>query len=88
MPKNFAMPFQVGWDIVHHCNYRCKHCYFSSAQLSDPTALPRERALAFVDELVAGKVFHLSLAGGEPLLYPHLVEVVERAVSRDRKSVV
>lgn len=77
--KSLSMPFQVGWDIVHLCNFRCKHCYFSNEQLGDANWLTREQALDFVDHLVEHKVFHLSIAGGEPLLYPYIVEVVERA---------
>lgn len=77
--KTYSMPFQVGWDITHKCNFRCKHCYFSSEQLSDPRSLPRLDALQFVDQLIRGKVFHLSIAGGEPLLYPHLIDVVRAA---------
>lgn len=77
--KPLSMPFQVGWDIVHLCNYRCGHCYFSKAQLSDKRWIDRQAALDFVDHLIANKVFHLSIAGGEPLLHPHLVEVVAAA---------
>jgi MoaA/NifB/PqqE/SkfB family radical SAM enzyme len=77
--KHLSMPFQVGWDITHLCNFRCKHCLFDESQLGDTTALDRESALRFVDHLVETKVFHLSIAGGEPLLYPHIVEVVNAA---------
>jgi len=73
------MPFQVGWDITHLCNYRCKHCYFSSKQLSDRTSLSLDEALSFVQHLIDTKVFHLSIAGGEPLLYPHIVDIVRAA---------
>lgn len=77
--KTLSMPFQVGWDITHLCNFRCKHCLFDDTHLSDHYALPRENALKFVDHLVKTKVFHLSIAGGEPLLYPHLVDVIRAA---------
>ena len=33
--KVLSMPFQVGWDIVHQCNLRCRHCYLDQQQLSD-----------------------------------------------------
>lgn len=77
--KDYSMPFQVGWDVIHKCNFRCRHCYFSSEQLSDPQCLSKADALQFVEQLVKGKVFHLSIAGGEPLLYPHLLDVVRSA---------
>ncbi len=77
--RELAMPFQVSWDIVHRCNLRCRHCYFTAEQLSDPAALSRADALDFVRYLGEKKVFHLSLAGGEPLLCPHLEEVIAEA---------
>src|SRR5262245_50698226 len=77
--KPFAMPFQVGWDIVHACNLRCKHCYFDALQLSDERQLSRRDALEFVQYLGRTGVFHLSIAGGEPLLLPYLPEIVGAA---------
>lgn len=80
--KTLSMPFQVGWDVTHLCNFRCKHCLFTAEQLSDETWLDRNSALSFVSYLASKKVFHLSIAGGEPLLYPYIVEVVETATSQ------
>lgn len=77
--KQLSMPFQVGWDITHLCNFRCKHCLFSEQQLSDKTYLTRQEAFNFVDHMIEKRVFHLSIAGGEPLLYPHIVDVIRRA---------
>ncbi len=77
--KTLSMPFQVGWDITHQCNYRCDHCYFYPSQLSDPTRLSKEQCLDFVQELIERKVFHLSFAGGEPLLVSYLPEVIKAA---------
>jgi radical SAM protein with 4Fe4S-binding SPASM domain len=79
--KQLSMPFQVGWDITHLCNFRCKHCYFTAEQLADRNCFSREQALSFVRHLAVKKVFHLSLAGGEPLLYPHIVDVVKAATT-------
>jgi len=77
--NNLNMPFQVGWDITHNCNLRCKHCYLSAKQLSDNTAFSKDEAIKFVNYIANKKVFHLSLAGGEPLLYPYIVDVVNQA---------
>jgi len=77
--KVLSMPFQVGWDIVHRCNFRCSHCFFTKEQLGDPSCLTKQQALDFVRYLAEGQVLHLSIAGGEPLLYPHIVDVVREA---------
>jgi len=79
--NKLEMPFQVGWDIIHNCNLRCKHCYLSSKQLSDKTSFSKEEALKFIKYIADKKVFHLSIAGGEPMLYPHLAEVIHEATS-------
>jgi MoaA/NifB/PqqE/SkfB family radical SAM enzyme len=79
--RQFSMPFQVGWDIIHRCNLRCRHCYFDLDELSDPRSLSKDDALGFVDYLGKNGVFNLSIAGGEPLMYPYIVEVVERGSS-------
>jgi len=77
--KTLKMPFQIGWDITHNCNLRCKHCFFTAEQLSDKSSFTKEEAVSFVEYLAKKKVFHLSLAGGEPLLYPHLIDVIENS---------
>ena len=79
--NNLKMPFQVSWDITHNCNLRCKHCYFSSKQLSDTTAFSKDEAIQFVRHIAEKKVFHLALAGGEPLLYPYISDVINEATS-------
>lgn len=77
--KPLSMPFQVGWDVTHQCNFRCKHCLFTAKQLSEKRSPSKQEALEFVRHLGAEGVFHLSMAGGEPLIYPHIVDVVSEA---------
>lgn len=80
MEHKFSMPFHVGWDVLYKCNLRCKHCFLTSNRLADSTFIPKEEAIRFVRHLIKKKVFHLSISGGEPLLYPHLISVIREAV--------
>lgn len=79
-------PFEDGSRVlqVHPtraCNLRCLHCYSASGPEERgglPAALLRE---AVADAAAEGYTA-LSVSGGEPLLYPGLLEVLEEA--RDR----
>lgn len=77
--RTLSAPFQVGWDIVHECNLRCKHCYLTAKELSDSRHLSLDEGLAFIRDLADSGVFHLSIAGGEPLLHPNIVEFIAAA---------
>ncbi|MGE5280205.1 MAG: radical SAM protein [Deltaproteobacteria bacterium] len=64
------------------CNFSCKHCLRS---LEQPTDLPLDVALRTLEE---GRKFNfrtVAITGGEPLLYPHLEAVTERAAALDYK---
>ena len=66
---------------TRRCNLQCRHCYSSSG--------PRERgeidpALLFdlLDDGVAEGYGVVSFSGGEPVLYPHLADVLDGAGER------
>jgi selenobiotic family peptide radical SAM maturase len=73
--------FAVQWHITQACDLHCKHCY----DRSDRSPLKKERAFQILDDLrsfcrsryVKG---HVTFTGGNPLLYPHFLELYERAV--------
>ncbi len=66
-------------ELTQSCNLKCKHCYNF-----DRESLPTQKKESFPPELVKRTIYELyeigalSLAftGGEPLLYPHLNEVI------------
>lgn len=70
------------WSITGRCNYRCKHCYMSApdARLGE---LDHDTILALVEELAACGIFRVSLTGGEPLLRPDFLEIVDALLARD-----
>jgi len=61
--------------LSNRCNLRCKHCFVSAGE---PTAdeLQTEDWLCFFEQLQDFKLFDVILTGGEPLLYPHLWEII------------
>ena len=76
--------FTLQWHLTQECDLHCRHCYDRSSR----SAFPFERALTLLDELrgfcrsrfVRGQV---SLSGGNPLLYPHFIELYRAAAERD-----
>ena len=77
--NKISMPFQVSWDITTGCNLRCKHCFYSKNQLSNNFYISKDEAMKFVNYLGDNKVFHLSVAGGEPLICDYLPEIIKQA---------
>ncbi len=74
-------PICLTWELTYGCNLSCVHC-LSSSGVRDPRELSGDQARAFLDELVAMRVFYVNIGGGEPTLRPDFVELVEYAVSR------
>ena len=78
-----AEVFTLQWHITQVCDLHCKHCY----DRSDRAPLPLARGLDVLDDLLAfcqrrhvrGQV---SFSGGNPLLYPHFLELYKAAVDR------
>jgi len=79
----FAAPLYVAWEITHHCNARCLHCYSNSGPQSSPDeVMPLDAALALIDQLADAGVLVLAFSGGEPLMHRHWQELVGYAVRR------
>lgn len=77
----------VNYHIINKCNYHCQYC-FVGFQERIPT---KEIAFKVVEEI--HKFFiksgvrngRINFAGGEPLLYPYLTDVIEYANSLNLK---
>jgi selenobiotic family peptide radical SAM maturase len=76
--------FTLQWHLTQECDLHCRHCYDRTSR----KAFPFERALTLLDEMYAfcrcrfvrGQV---SLSGGNPLLYPHFMELYRAAAERN-----
>jgi radical SAM protein with 4Fe4S-binding SPASM domain len=80
-------PRRLEIELTPACDHRCVHCYnVWNARPGDAQhgLAPRvqgdlERARALIDQVAAQGIEHLSLTGGEPLLHPHAMEIIEHA---------
>jgi radical SAM protein with 4Fe4S-binding SPASM domain len=79
-------PSSITLHLTEACNLRCKMCYYwgktgryvDSESGKKPAVLDIGVARKLIEELEPAKPFY-SLFGGEPLMYPHLEELI-RAV--------
>ncbi len=69
------------WAITGKCNYRCRHCYISAPD-SKYGELSHEQCLDIVRQLSEAGVFGVSLTGGEPLVRPDFLEIVDALLEK------
>lgn len=72
-------PLTVNWTLSYACNFSCRHCYSRDHHREE---LPLPDVLRVVDELARCRVAFVNFGGGEPLLYPYLFAVAERAAAK------
>lgn len=65
------------WELNRRCEFLCLHCRAESSPAGDE-GLPLEAALEIADQVVALGVPHMTLTGGEPMLYPGWDRIARR----------
>ena len=67
--------YKINLHILEACNFKCRQCF---SQFGTRETLPVEDWKKIVDNCIAGAdVAEFNIAGGEPMLYPGLVELVK-----------
>ena len=73
-------------ELSHVCNLRCIYCY-ASAGMPLENELSLDEIKDIIDQAVRlGTRKIVILGGGEPLLYPHLFEVIDYILARGVKA--
>ena len=62
--------------LTHNCNLRCNFCYAKSAGYKESDRISIENLKEILSFCSDSKVKYLVFTGGEPLLYPNLVDVL------------
>lgn len=78
-----ASSFALQWHITQACDLHCKHCYDRSSR----SPLKLDKAFGILDDMRAfcrsrNVRGHVTLTGGNPLLYPHFLELYQGASDR------
>ena len=72
--------------ITNACIAKCSFCEIWKQQ--PKVFVDREKALEVIDRLADHGTVHVTITGGEPLLHPHVVDLVRRATERKMHSAV
>jgi hypothetical protein len=78
----YPPPFRIGLILTERCDVSCTHCWFGCGP--DRTAtMSQYNAQDYVDKAAQARTVEwMSLTGGEPMLYPSLVEGLVAYASR------
>lgn len=75
--------YKINLHILEACNFKCRQCF---SKFGTKKLLPVEDWKKIVDNCIAGAdVAEFNIAGGEPMLYPGLVELVKYIRSKGVK---
>lgn len=81
-----SYPPSVNFHLWEPCNMRCRFCFATFQDVKQTVLprghLPREQALAVVEQLIAAGFDKITFAGGEPTLCPWLGELIGLARQR------
>ncbi len=78
-------PLSVCLWVNSLCNLDCQYCYakpFTNRQMD------YKRLSELIDEIISMRVFDLTLAGGEPLLYPQIVDILKKITSHEMTTAI
>ena len=70
----------VVWNVTQRCNLRCRHCY-ASCDGSIGDELSFDEGCALLDDLAASGVQVVLLSGGEPLMHPRILDLIDHAAA-------
>jgi len=78
----------VVWNVTRRCNLKCVHCYAQATATAPEGELSLNQGLALLDDLKAFGVPVVLFSGGEPLMHPNLLTLVEHAVTSGMRAVI
>ncbi len=80
-PRSLAAPETIHFSVTGRCDQACAGCFYSARPGSDVEAADAPFPLfeKVVAEAGRAKVFQMALGGGEPLLHPRILDMVQLA---------
>ncbi|MGB8992593.1 MAG: 12,18-didecarboxysiroheme deacetylase [Desulfobaccales bacterium] len=78
----------VVWNVTKQCNLRCLHCYAQATAGAAPDELGHLEGQALLKDLKAFGVPVLLFSGGEPLMRPDILQLVEWTVAQGMRAVI
>lgn len=69
----------VTFEFTELCNHRCIYCYENLNPKPNYNILNKEKMELLINYLGEQKIKQLTCSGGEPLMYPHILDAVKLA---------
>jgi len=88
-------PIHIRLKPINACNHRCFYCCYRNPDLllnqrfNEKDMIPHGKMLEIIEDIAIGGVKAVTFTGGgEPLIYPYIIEAVETLVNNDVKIAV
>ena len=65
------------WLITGRCNYNCLHCFNASDNARLQSEFSLDEAMRLIEQADKCGINAFVISGGEPLIHPHLMEILE-----------
>jgi SynChlorMet cassette radical SAM/SPASM protein ScmF len=92
IPEDRTYPLnQIYFYLTEGCNLRCRHCWIAPKHQSERNsyaALDLELFKSIIDQAKPLGLAGVKLTGGEPLLHPHINEILEYIQAEDLRLTV
>lgn len=75
-------------DITSECNERCIHCYIPNAVKNKAEYISFQKFCQLVDDFIELGGNNIVLSGGEPLMHPNIIDILEYCKKNGLKIVV
>ena len=79
---NRYMP-KMNLQLTGKCNFNCLHCFNAADNLPLQSEFSYEEAIRLLDEAQSCGIHGITLTGGEPLLHPDLLRILDAIYERD-----
>lgn len=73
---------KLNWAITGKCNFNCRHCFMASDNSPMLGEFSREEWHKILDECEHCGIQSITLTGGEPMLHPDFMEIVQECARR------
>jgi mycofactocin radical SAM maturase len=73
-----SAPVNVTWEVTYGCNLACVHCLSDSGRRREGE-LSTQQCRRVIDHLADQKVFQFNIGGGEPLMRPDFLDLMDYA---------
>lgn len=72
----------VIWEATRSCDLACRHCRASAIRSRHPMELSTQEAELFIEQVVQAAPEHFIFTGGDPMMRPDLLHLVQYATTR------